>query len=184
MDGLAKGRADTMPSINRKLPATENQFYVYAIYVDGIVRYIGKGSNGRVHFHVIEAERINRRRALGAIPIAHRRISTGGWPKPCARVARSPRRSHTVTSATPKPIGSPAAADRSAAVAGRARRPSASHASKIHSCGSPSRTRRSSTFQRWRGRPSNPVCGDGWGAMRQRVEPGPASVRRHCASGG
>jgi hypothetical protein len=42
------------------------QFYVYAICVDGVVRYIGKGSNGRVHFHVIEAGRINKRRARGA----------------------------------------------------------------------------------------------------------------------
>jgi hypothetical protein len=45
---------------------SKKQFYVYAIYVDGVVRYIGKGSNGRVHFHVIEAGRINRRRARGA----------------------------------------------------------------------------------------------------------------------
>jgi hypothetical protein len=45
---------------------TKKQFYVYAIYVDGVVRYIGKGSNGRVHFHVIEARRINSRRARGA----------------------------------------------------------------------------------------------------------------------
>ena len=45
---------------------SKKQFYVYAIYVDGIVRYIGKGSNGRVHFHVIEARRINSRRARGA----------------------------------------------------------------------------------------------------------------------
>jgi hypothetical protein len=45
---------------------TKKQFYVYAIYVDGVVRYIGKGSNGRVHFHAIEARRINSRRARGA----------------------------------------------------------------------------------------------------------------------
>jgi hypothetical protein len=45
---------------------SKKQFYVYAICVDGVVRYIGKGSNGRVHFHVIEAGRINRRRARGA----------------------------------------------------------------------------------------------------------------------
>jgi hypothetical protein len=45
---------------------TKKRFYVYAIYVDGVVRYIGKGSNGRVHFHAIEARRINGRRALGA----------------------------------------------------------------------------------------------------------------------
>jgi hypothetical protein len=45
---------------------SKKQFYVYALYVDGVVRYIGKGSNGRLHFHVIEARRINRRRARGA----------------------------------------------------------------------------------------------------------------------
>ena len=45
---------------------TTNRCYVYAIYVNGVVRYIGKGSNGRLHFHVIEARRINSRRALGA----------------------------------------------------------------------------------------------------------------------
>ena len=45
---------------------SKKQFYVYAIYVDGVVRYIGKGSNGRLHFHVIEARRINSRRARGA----------------------------------------------------------------------------------------------------------------------
>jgi hypothetical protein len=45
---------------------SKKQFYVYAVYVDGVVRYIGKGSNGRVHFHVIEARRINSRRARGA----------------------------------------------------------------------------------------------------------------------
>ena len=45
---------------------SKKQFYVYALYVDGIVRYIGKGSNGRVHFHVIEAQRINRRRPRDA----------------------------------------------------------------------------------------------------------------------
>jgi hypothetical protein len=45
---------------------SKKQFYVYTIYVDGVVRYIGKGSNGRVHFHVIEARRMNSRRARGA----------------------------------------------------------------------------------------------------------------------
>ncbi len=45
---------------------TKKQFYVYAIYVDGVARYIGKGSNGRMNFHVIEARRINSRRTRGA----------------------------------------------------------------------------------------------------------------------
>src|SRR5437660_9757486 len=45
---------------------TKQRFYVYAIQVDGVVRYIGKGSNGREHFHAIEARRINSRWARGA----------------------------------------------------------------------------------------------------------------------
>jgi hypothetical protein len=45
---------------------TNKGFYVYAIYVDEVVRYIGKGSNGRMYFHAIEAQRINGRRARGA----------------------------------------------------------------------------------------------------------------------
>jgi hypothetical protein len=45
---------------------TSKRFYVYVIYVDGVVRYVGKGSNGRIHFHVIEAQRINGRRVRGA----------------------------------------------------------------------------------------------------------------------
>ena len=45
---------------------TKQRFYVYAVRVDGVVRYIGKGSTGREHFHAIEARRINSRRARGA----------------------------------------------------------------------------------------------------------------------
>jgi hypothetical protein len=30
--------------------------YIYAIIVDGVVRYIGKGRNGRMHTHLIEAK--------------------------------------------------------------------------------------------------------------------------------
>jgi hypothetical protein len=45
---------------------TDKRFYVYSISVDGVIRYIGKGSDGRLHFHVIEAQRINRRRTRGA----------------------------------------------------------------------------------------------------------------------
>jgi hypothetical protein len=31
--------------------------YIYAIIVDDIVRYIGKGRNGRMYTHLIEAKR-------------------------------------------------------------------------------------------------------------------------------
>ena len=30
----------------------EKRFYVYAIYIDGVVRYIGKGSGDRLRYHV------------------------------------------------------------------------------------------------------------------------------------
>jgi hypothetical protein len=49
-----------------RIAVTSKRFYVYVIYVDGVVRYVGKGSNGRIHFHVIEAQRINGRRVRGA----------------------------------------------------------------------------------------------------------------------
>jgi hypothetical protein len=62
---------------------TKQRFYVYAIQVDGVVRYIGKGSNGREHFHAIEARRINRQVGVVALtPTALLRISTGSWPRP------------------------------------------------------------------------------------------------------
>src|SRR6516165_8839685 len=35
--------------------------YVYAIIVDGVVRYIGKGRNGRMYTHLIEAKRTSAR---------------------------------------------------------------------------------------------------------------------------
>ena len=46
---------------------TTNRRGVDAIDVNGVVRYIGKGSNGRLHFHAIEARRINSRRARSAL---------------------------------------------------------------------------------------------------------------------
>jgi hypothetical protein len=39
--------------------------YVYAIKVDGVARYIGKGMDGRVESHMAEAARINKRHAAG-----------------------------------------------------------------------------------------------------------------------
>jgi hypothetical protein len=35
--------------------------YIYAIIVDGVVRYIGKGRNGRMYTHLIEARRTSAR---------------------------------------------------------------------------------------------------------------------------
>jgi hypothetical protein len=35
--------------------------YIYGIFVDGVVRYIGKGRNGRMYTHLIEAKRTSAR---------------------------------------------------------------------------------------------------------------------------
>jgi hypothetical protein len=36
--------------------------YVYAIHVDGVLRYIGKGSNGRMYAHMTEVrQRLTRK---------------------------------------------------------------------------------------------------------------------------
>lgn len=44
----------------------DNNAYVYAILVDGVVRYIGKGRNGRLRDHLWYARRLNDFRATGA----------------------------------------------------------------------------------------------------------------------
>jgi hypothetical protein len=36
---------------------TPKRFYVYAIHVDGVLRYIGKGCNGRMYAHMKEVRR-------------------------------------------------------------------------------------------------------------------------------
>lgn len=51
--------------------------YVYAILVDGVVRYIGKGRNGRMYNHLIEAKRSAARCAIdtsGLFPRRHRKL--------------------------------------------------------------------------------------------------------------
>jgi hypothetical protein len=41
------------------------RFYVYAIHVDGVLRYIGKGSNGRMYAHMKEVgQRLTREFSL------------------------------------------------------------------------------------------------------------------------
>jgi hypothetical protein len=44
-------------AVQRKTPGS----YIYAIIVDGVVRYIGKGRNGRMYTHLIEAKRTSAR---------------------------------------------------------------------------------------------------------------------------
>jgi hypothetical protein len=51
--------------------------YVYAILIDGMVRYIGKGRNGRTYAHLIEAKRSTTRcraRTTQLSPRMHRRL--------------------------------------------------------------------------------------------------------------
>jgi hypothetical protein len=46
--------------LNRNMKGQESelrQCYVYEIRVDGVVRYIGKGRNGRIYSHLIDAKR-------------------------------------------------------------------------------------------------------------------------------
>jgi hypothetical protein len=51
--------------------------YVYAILVEGIMRYIGKGRNGRMYAHLVEARRSATRcgaRTMSLRPRMHRRL--------------------------------------------------------------------------------------------------------------
>ena len=51
--------------------------YIYAILVDGVVRYIGKGRNGRMYTHLIDAKRSAARCAVdtgGLHPRLHRKL--------------------------------------------------------------------------------------------------------------
>jgi hypothetical protein len=51
--------------------------YVYAIYVDGVLRYIGKGTNGRVYDHMKEVrQRLTRRFKLKNVsPIFQQKLT-------------------------------------------------------------------------------------------------------------
>jgi len=45
----------------------QKKFYVYAILVDGKIKYIGKGKGYRVRRHMVMVQRIIRRRAAGEV---------------------------------------------------------------------------------------------------------------------
>jgi hypothetical protein len=55
----ATGNAGSPGRAVRSQPTTGS--YIYAIVVDGAVRYIGKGQNGRMYTHLIEAKRTSAR---------------------------------------------------------------------------------------------------------------------------
>jgi hypothetical protein len=44
-----------------------NKAYVYAVRVDGIIRYIGKGRGGRADSHKLAARRLNEQRSRGKV---------------------------------------------------------------------------------------------------------------------
>jgi hypothetical protein len=51
--------------------------YIYAIVVDGVVRYIGKGRNGRMYAHLVEAKRTSARcpaKTAHLYPRVHRKL--------------------------------------------------------------------------------------------------------------
>jgi hypothetical protein len=62
----------------RKRPGSSTRSTcVYAVLVDGVVRYVGKGRNGRMYSHLIEAKRSAARCApdtSGVYPRMHRKI--------------------------------------------------------------------------------------------------------------
>jgi len=64
----------------QRLPADREprrSAYVYAILVDGVVRYIGKGRNGRLYTHLIEAKRSAAQPSpdtSGLYPRRHRKL--------------------------------------------------------------------------------------------------------------
>jgi hypothetical protein len=47
-----------LKQLTKRQDAVLRECYVYAIRVDGVVRYIGKGRNGRMYYHVIDAKRL------------------------------------------------------------------------------------------------------------------------------
>jgi hypothetical protein len=49
---------------------SNKEFYIYAIYVDGVVRYIGKGRNGRMHFHALKPDASIAGAHVGLTPTA------------------------------------------------------------------------------------------------------------------
>jgi hypothetical protein len=49
----------------RRIPENEARCYVYVITVDGVLRYIGKGTGRRIDVHLWEAKRVNARREAG-----------------------------------------------------------------------------------------------------------------------
>lgn len=67
---------------DRSVPQSEENCYVYEILVDGVVRYVGKGSGRRYRVHLTVASQINRDRSAG------KRIRTSDFYNCLARALR------------------------------------------------------------------------------------------------
>ena len=73
-DEKGKGLRSTRTAVRQQ---TTIGSYIYAIIVDGVVRYIGKGRNGRMYTHLIEAKRTSARcptRTAHLYPRMHRKL--------------------------------------------------------------------------------------------------------------
>jgi hypothetical protein len=73
-------RTRTKPRLPLKLAAElplPNRSYVYVIHVDGVLRYIGKGTNGRMYAHMKEVrQRLTRKFKLKNIwPLFERKLT-------------------------------------------------------------------------------------------------------------
>ena len=59
-----------MKILTKNQDAKLRQCYVYEIRVDGVVRYIGKGRNGRIYSHLIDAKRTASRSDVRTLNIS------------------------------------------------------------------------------------------------------------------
>ena len=72
-----QGAAKRSGRICKRPGSSARSAYVYAVLVDGVVRYVGRGRNGRMNTHLIEAKRSAARCApdtSGLYPRMHRKL--------------------------------------------------------------------------------------------------------------
>jgi hypothetical protein len=72
-----QGAAKRSGRIFKRPGSSARSAYVYAVLVDGVVRYVGRGRNGRMNTHLIEAKRSAARCApdtSGLYPRMHRKL--------------------------------------------------------------------------------------------------------------
>src|ERR1700683_3773488 len=75
--GKKNGGGKQMAEVPGTPRSERESAYVYVILINGIVRYIGKGQNGRMYAHLIEAKRSAARCGVKTTrlnPRMHRRL--------------------------------------------------------------------------------------------------------------